>query len=165
MSGDLRATMIALTIATGSPSIAVPALVSMQPAAMRLAWRRFRQHRDNSRRRTIPFLLSFPSWLSIWWMSGHWHERGIRRGQFVMARPEDCGSYVGGNVAIITNAANVVEAFGGKPHTAAWLATARKACKRRSKTSWLANTTAANRAPAKRQAQREMAARKREAAA
>jgi NUMOD3 motif len=103
----------------GSPTIGMPMLVAMHPAKMRKAKLRFKQHRDNAKRRDILFLFGFPLWIGTWWESGHWFERGRCQGQWVMARRQDRGAYEIGNVTIITNAANVVEAFGGKPMPAA----------------------------------------------
>ncbi len=58
-------------------------------------------HKDNSRRRNIPFLLTFEEWLRIWVDSGHYHERGFRNGQYVMSRFGDKGPYSIDNVKII----------------------------------------------------------------
>ncbi len=59
-----------------------------------------------ARGRGIPFLLSFYDWWSIWNNSGHWHERGIRKGQYVMSRPGDKGPYTVNNVKIILTEEN-----------------------------------------------------------
>lgn len=63
----------------------------------------------HSGQRHIPFKLTFEQWWSIWQQSGHWHERGRKRGEYVMARYGDRGSYVAGNVKIITNEENLAE--------------------------------------------------------
>lgn len=52
------------------------------------------------------FTLTYRQWLCIWTTSGHWHERGNRPGQYVMARKGDRGAYACGNVYIITNEQN-----------------------------------------------------------
>lgn len=63
--------------------------------------------RAQAKHRNIPFLLTFEEWFKIWLDSGHLHERGCRRGQYVMARFGDKGPYAVGNVAIITSADNL----------------------------------------------------------
>ena len=61
---------------------------------------KYGEHRSNARKRNIPFLLSFDDWDTIWQLSGKWAQRGHRRGQYVMSRPGDKGSYEMGNVVI-----------------------------------------------------------------
>ena len=80
------------------------------------AWRKqnkereaFRHQKMHSAGRGIPFLLSFEEWLAIWQQSGHRHERGCKRGQFVMAQFGDCGPYATGNVKIIPTEQNLAE--------------------------------------------------------
>jgi hypothetical protein len=63
--------------------------------------RRFQKQRINSKRRGIPFYLTFPQWLRIWVRSGHLHESGKHCGQYCMARRGDKGAYEVGNVKII----------------------------------------------------------------
>lgn len=66
-------------------------------------WRkRFRQQRKAAKERNIDFLLTYEEWLEIWQDSGHLHERGVRKGQYVMARFGDVGPYSVCNVKIIT---------------------------------------------------------------
>jgi hypothetical protein len=71
---------------------------------------KFWNHRRRAKHRGIPFLFTFDEWLSIWKDSGHFHERGNKRGQYVMARYNDKGAYEIGNVKIITAGENVSEA-------------------------------------------------------
>lgn len=66
----------------------------------------FYQQKRNARRRGIEFHLTFDEWLSIWEESGHLAERGIRKGQYQMARIGDCGAYCVGNVSIMTSDSN-----------------------------------------------------------
>lgn len=61
---------------------------------------KFHAHRTNAKNRSIPFLLSFDEWRTIWLDSGKWDRRGWRRGQYVMSRPGDRGPYALGNVKI-----------------------------------------------------------------
>lgn len=63
-----------------------------------------------SRLRGIAFLLTFDEWLKEWIDSGHLHERGCKKGNYVMARFGDTGPYAVGNVKIITCGENVSEA-------------------------------------------------------
>ena len=64
------------------------------------------EHRRHSAERNIPFLLTFDEWWMIWEQSGHWNERGNRRGQYCMSRPGDQGAYEIGNVKIVLNEDN-----------------------------------------------------------
>jgi hypothetical protein len=128
--------MIAPSLIVGSPTIGTPMLVAMHPAKMRQAKLRFKQHRNNAKRRDVLFEMLFPNWIGVWWTSGHWHERGKRKGQFVMARYQDRGAYVEGNIQIITNAENVIEAFGGKPHTEEVRRRQSESCKARGEAAW-----------------------------
>lgn len=57
----------------------------------------------------IEMRLTFEQWLDIWLSSGHWHERGCRRGQYVMSRYNDIGHYEIGNVEIKTMIENQAE--------------------------------------------------------
>jgi hypothetical protein len=75
------------------------------------AYAKYRWHKNRSRRRDIPFLLTFDEWWTIWQESGHWHERGAYRGQYQMARFGDKGPYAVGNVRIVTREENVAERF------------------------------------------------------
>lgn len=70
---------------------------------------RYIEHRENSMRRGIPFLLTFEQWWKIWQDSGHWHERGCHADEYVMARHNDVGSYSVDNVKIITWTQNIQE--------------------------------------------------------
>ena len=70
------------------------------------ALRLYRNHVANSRRRGIPFRLSFIDWLCIWLDSGHWPERGRLRNQYCMSRDKDMGAYEIGNVSIVLRTTN-----------------------------------------------------------
>ena len=63
----------------------------------------------------ILMLLSFEEWMDIWWNSGHWYDRGTKRGQFCMCRFNDLGNYEIGNVKIATNSENLSEAHDWMP--------------------------------------------------
>ena len=60
------------------------------------------KQRHQAKRRGIGFLLTFEEWWAIWQASGRWEQRGIRRGQYCMARFGDEGPYAVGNVWIST---------------------------------------------------------------
>lgn len=70
---------------------------------------RYWDHVGNARKVGTPFLLTFEEWWRIWQDSGHWTERGRRRGQYVMSRPGDQGAYEVGNVVIRRAEENVAE--------------------------------------------------------
>ena len=58
-------------------------------------------HRSRSKRRGIEFHLTIEEWVDIWKSSGKWSKRGVRRGEYVMARlGPDIGPYAKGNVVI-----------------------------------------------------------------
>lgn len=65
------------------------------------ARRKFNQQRGNAKRRGIDWQLSFKEWWGIWSLSGKWNQRGIRTGQYCMARPGDIGPYSMSNVRIV----------------------------------------------------------------
>ena len=76
---------------------------------------RYWQHMNNAKRRGIDFNMTYEEWLFVWLSSGHFHERGKGREQYVMARYGDTGPYEVGNVKIIPNHENCSEATAGKP--------------------------------------------------
>jgi hypothetical protein len=61
--------------------------------------------------RGIMFLLTFEEWLNLWKTSGQLHNRGIKKGQYVMGRFKDSGPYKLGNVRIISNSQNSREVW------------------------------------------------------
>lgn len=64
--------------------------------------RAFTLQRYGANMRGIAFKLTFEEWWDIWVLSGHWPDRGCRKGQYVMARFGDVGPYAVGNVRIIS---------------------------------------------------------------
>jgi hypothetical protein len=64
----------------------------------------FEKHKSNAKSRKIEFKFTFDEWWDIW--KPHFHNRGYRRGQFVMCRTLDQGAYEVGNVRIDTVAGN-----------------------------------------------------------
>lgn len=65
---------------------------------------------DQAKRRGISWLFTFETWFKVWSDSGHLHERGRRKGQYVMARFGDRGPYSVDNVKITTVEENSIEA-------------------------------------------------------
>jgi hypothetical protein len=75
-------------------------------------WRRkprgaYSRHRENAKRRGVPFLLTYRQWLAIWCLSGKWSQRGNRQHEYVMCRRGDRGAYAVGNVYIAQNSHNL----------------------------------------------------------
>jgi hypothetical protein len=64
-------------------------------------YRRFKEQQNKAKQRGIAWRLPYWEWLQIWQDSGHLDERGVRSGQWVMARPGDVGAYEAGNVRIV----------------------------------------------------------------
>lgn len=71
-------------------------------------------HKGGAKKRNIPFLLTFEQWRAIWQASGKWQQRGVKKGQYVMARFGDTGPYAVGNVRICTQTENHLEAHLGR---------------------------------------------------
>lgn len=69
----------------------------------------FNTQLNDAKRRGIAFEFSFEEWLKVWTESGHLHERGNRKNQYVMARNGDTGPYAEWNVRCVTVAKNVNE--------------------------------------------------------
>jgi hypothetical protein len=161
-------------ITVGSPTIGSPSLITMRKGDMHKAFIRWREQRYNSEHRGIAFELSLADWLSIWIGSGHYRQRGRCRGDFVMSRPGDKGSYSVRNVAIVPVEANIVEGAGhpcapstrakiakrlkgnkngvGHRHNAASRKKMSKAARARAQegSTWLANVRAVTSSPAYR---------------
>jgi hypothetical protein len=56
---------------------------------------KYSSNRNEAKRRGIAFKLSFEEWLDLW--KDHIHERGPKRGQYVLCRKNDQGCYEVGN--------------------------------------------------------------------
>lgn len=65
----------------------------------------------------IEMKLTFNEWLKIWIDSGHWHERGVHKGQYCMSRINDIGHYELGNIEIKLHSDNCIEGNVGRKHT------------------------------------------------
>ena len=75
----------------------------------------YNTHEKDAKERGISFELSIDDWLEIWIKSGHFFDRGHKKGQYCMARFGDKGPYAVNNVKIILHSENVVEGLRGKP--------------------------------------------------
>lgn len=76
--------------------------------------RRFKVHSVNAKQRGVEFKLTFEEWFSWWHETGHYHERGNKRGQYVMARKGDKGAYELGNIECMQAQVNSTAAHFGK---------------------------------------------------
>lgn len=97
--------------------------------------RQFQIHRATATYRGIEFKLTFEEWEQWWKDSGHYHERGLKRGQYVMSRKGDQGAYELGNIDCKLSAENVAEAHAGKPKSEEWKAKVRATKARRNQES------------------------------
>ena len=75
------------------------------------AKQQYHNHKHRAKRKGIGFEMTFDEWYNIWINSGHYHEKGTKRGQYVMSRYNDIGPYKVGNVYIQTVGENTKEAF------------------------------------------------------
>ena len=71
----------------------------------------YNNHKARAKRKGVIFDLTFDEWLKIWTDSGHYYQKGTKRGQYVMSRYKDAGGYTIDNVYIQTVGANTKEAF------------------------------------------------------
>lgn len=67
---------------------------------------RYDAQKANARTRGIKFDLTYKQWWDWWQETGHYHERGPFRGQYVMGRYGDTGPYELGNIYCCTNTEN-----------------------------------------------------------
>lgn len=68
------------------------------------------QRRRDRNGNPIEMLLTYEEWAQVWKDSGHWGKWGNRKGDYVMSRKDDLGSYAIGNVFIQSVSDNVAEA-------------------------------------------------------
>ena len=71
---------------------------------------RFGEQKRVAKYRGIGWELEYWEWLQIWQDSGHLHDRGTKKGQWVMARNGDKGPYAANNVRIVLAETNNREA-------------------------------------------------------
>ena len=71
--------------------------------------RKYTAQRLGAKRRGIDWQLTFDSWMTWWQSTGHYHERGVCKGGYVMARFGDTGPYSLTNIKCILATDNVAE--------------------------------------------------------
>lgn len=76
---------------------------------------RFKQQRWRALDRGVGWEMTFDEWMKVWLDSGHWHERGIRAGGYVMGRKGDVGPYSVDNVQIIPHEQNISDGSKNNP--------------------------------------------------
>jgi hypothetical protein len=64
--------------------------------------------------RDVEWKLSFEQWWDWWQATGHFHERGCRKGQYVMSRIGDIGPYEINNIFCQLHSENLKEAQKGR---------------------------------------------------
>lgn len=69
----------------------------------------FGNQRVQARRRHIEWALTFDAWLAWWISTGHLHQRGRRRDDYVMSRFNDEGPYALSNIECKTRNENSIE--------------------------------------------------------
>lgn len=70
---------------------------------------RFGEQKRLAKNRGIGWELEYWEWRQIWDDSGHLHERGTRKGEWVMSRKGDKGPYSFANVRIVRAETNIIE--------------------------------------------------------
>lgn len=107
-----------------SAALSIPAPTEAMPTCLRKASgtdrERYRMHKVNAKTRGIPFLFTFEEWIGWWQATGHYHEYGRQRGQYVMARKGDQGAYEPGNVDCMVAGDNSTAPHRGKPKSNEW---------------------------------------------
>lgn len=74
-------------------------------------FRKYISHRSNAAKRGIAWEFTFADWWRVWQESGHWEQRGLGHGLYVMARWGDAGSYTPANVYICTQSQNAKDSY------------------------------------------------------
>lgn len=64
------------------------------------------RHKTGAQGNPVEMRLSFEQWSKIWEDSGHWADRGTRKGKYCMSRKNDIGHYETGNVFIQLHSKN-----------------------------------------------------------
>lgn len=84
--------------------------VFMKPRSMspdeRKMWEAYQSQARKARRRGVGFTISFEEWRAWWLVDDRWSNRGLKRGQFVMARKGDAGPYDLSNIYLATSEQN-----------------------------------------------------------
>jgi hypothetical protein len=75
---------------------------------------RFLCQRYTAGLRGIEWNLTFQEWWDWWQATGHYNERGCKKGMYVMSRPGDKGPYALNNIVCKTHVDNTLECLLGK---------------------------------------------------
>jgi hypothetical protein len=59
---------------------------------------KYSMQKTSAEKRGIAWQFTFDEWFNWWQATGHWDNRGCKKGQYVMARFEDKGPYAINNV-------------------------------------------------------------------
>lgn len=70
---------------------------------------RYYGQKGMAKRRGIDFKFSFEDWINWWIATGHYHERGVGKGKYVMSRYNDIGDYCIENVFCQTFVQNFLD--------------------------------------------------------
>jgi hypothetical protein len=70
--------------------------------------------KNNAKRRSVDFKLTFEQWWDWWQSTGHYSKRGRGKGKFCMGRIGDTGAYELGNIYCSTYEGNTSAAQKGK---------------------------------------------------
>lgn len=60
--------------------------------------KKYLEQKKAAKRRKIDFNLTFEEWYNWWQQTGHYNERGSKKGQYCMCRKNDIGAYEIGNI-------------------------------------------------------------------
>ena len=77
---------------------------------LKSARKKYASHKWQAKNRKVEWLFTFDTWIKKWEESGKWEQRGHKKGQYCMSRPNDQGPYSPENVIIKTHSENVIEA-------------------------------------------------------
>jgi hypothetical protein len=81
---------------------------------MKIAKQRYNEQKYRAKSREIEFPITFEEWCNVWKLSGKWEQRGCRKGQYVMSRKNDIGSYAVDNISIQLHESNAKDGQVGK---------------------------------------------------
>ena len=81
---------------------------------MNIDLKKYKEQKKAAKRRGIEFKLTFEEWYEWWQQTGHYHERGMYKGQYCMCRINDTGPYELGNIYCDLTSNNTRVAHAGK---------------------------------------------------
>ena len=68
--------------------------------------KKYSMQKTSAAARGIDWKLTFQEWYDWWQSTGHWEQRGCKKGQYVMARYNDTGPYSLDNIFCCTSEQN-----------------------------------------------------------